>query len=443
MTARIVRMVRLEALVLAALAASACSDDRKDLLAPHAPEKMILPPGGPISPLQPRLPNPNDYAEIAAGGNHTCVRKYGGDVLCWGAEGEAGYSKVTATPTLVFSGAGQIAVGYAHACAINSVGAATCWGGGEEGELGIGLGAKISYGSGAVLGPRDPNNFYATLAPLTFSGIFAGGNSTCGLTSAGVYCWGSIGDYTNQGFMSVPNLVEVPGGGSYNGFSNLAIGTGHVCGLAVGQQVLCWGADQYGQAGSDPLTAIYYPGTKAVEFAMSSGVPFGLATRIAAEGDFTCVDIPSGTVECFGLDYDGELGNGTFTSTAVPQPITGNGLALHGVATGQRHACALDVNNEAWCWGYNYHGMVGNGTWSWYTTSAQKVLGVSTGYHTYGATIKFRALAAGAEHSCGISTDNHIYCWGLNASRQLGTVLVDANGQPMSGGWVSAPVFVM
>lgn len=439
MTARIVRIV---ALALAALAIAACSDNRKDLLAPQGPEKMIIPPGT-ITPFQPRLPNPGDFMQISAGGNHTCARKYSGDVLCWGAEGEAGYGQVVATPTVEYTGASQIAVGNAHACAINNFGAAFCWGGGEEGQLGIQLGAMIGYSSGPVLGPRDPNNYYATLAPLSFTSIYAGGNSTCGLTSSGVYCWGSIGDYTNQGFMSVPNLVVVPGGGSYNGFTNLAVGNGHACGLAAGQQVLCWGADLYGQAGSDPLTAFYYPGTKAVMFAMNTGVPDGLASRIAAQGDFTCVDIPSSTVECFGLDYDGELGDATRTPTAVPQAITGNGLALHGVGTGQRHACALDVNNEAWCWGYNYWGMVGNGTWSYYTTSAQKVLGVSTGYQTFGATVKFRALAAGAEHTCGISTDNHIYCWGHNDLRQLGTTLIGANGQPLAGGWVPAPVLVM
>ena len=68
-----------------------------------------------------------------------------------------------------------------------------------------------------------------------------------------------------------------------------------------------------------------------------------------------------------------------------------------------------------------------------------------TGYQTNGATIKFRALAAGSEHTCGISTDNHIYCWGHNNVRQLGTWLVGANGQtlPLGSGWVPAPVLVM
>ena len=109
-----------------------------------------------------------------------------------------------------------------------------------------------------MLGPRDPNSYYATL-PLSFTGIYAGGKSTCGLTSNGVYCWGSIGDFTKQGPMSVPNLVT-PSGNGYNGFTSLAVGNGHACGISPGPQVLCWGAELYGQAGSDPLTALCFLG---------------------------------------------------------------------------------------------------------------------------------------------------------------------------------------
>jgi alpha-tubulin suppressor-like RCC1 family protein len=442
MTARI---VRIEAVALAALVlAAACSDDRKDLLAPQAPDKMILSPipTGPV--LYPRLPNPGDFVDIAAGGNHTCARKYNGDVLCWGRDGEAGYEKITKTPTLAVSGASQLAVGNAHACTLNSTGAAYCWGGGQEGQLGIQLGAQIGYGSGSVLGPKDPNSYYGTLAPIAFSSITAGGNSTCGTASTGVYCWGVEGDYTNPGFMSIPNLVVTPNNYSYAGFSQLAVGSGHVCGyIGFAQQVLCWGGDLYGQAGSDPATAFYFPGTKQVMFAMNTGISTG-AARITAGAEFTCADMNGGSVQCFGNNYSGQLGSGLYGSSAAPVTVSGTS-GLHGVVAGAQHACALDANNEAWCWGYNYWGMVGNGTWSYNTNGAQKVAGISTGYQTFGATVKFRALAAGAEHTCGIGTDNHIYCWGHNNYRQLGTWLVGANGQaiPDGSGWVPAPVLVM
>ena len=433
------RIIRIEAVAIAALSLAACTDYSKDPVAPKAPDKMILSPI-PIGPvLQPVLPGPNDFVEISAGGNHTCARQYDGDVYCWGAEGEAGYGKVIMTPTLAFSGAKQVAVGAAHACAINGSGAAYCWGGGQEGQLGIQLGAQIGYGAGWVLGPKDPNSYYGTLAPLSFNSIFASGGSTCGIASSGLFCWGLEGNPMAPQFTSIPTLITTPNNYSPS-FSQVAIGNQHVCGY-VNQEVDCYGADQYGQAGSDPNNTFYFPGTKMVLVTIGTLLNTGVQ-RIAAQGDFTCADMYAGSVQCFGYNYDGELGNAPGTFTWVPQPV-GGGMALHGVATGARHACALDGNNEAWCWGYNYWGMVGNGTWSYSTSTAQKVLGVSTGYHTNGATIKFRALAAGSEHTCGIGTDNHIYCWGHNNARQLGTWLVDANGQQMTYGWVASPVLVM
>jgi alpha-tubulin suppressor-like RCC1 family protein len=47
---------------------------------------------------------------------------------------------------------------------------------------------------------------------------------------------------------------------------------------------------------------------------------------------------------------------------------------------------------------------------------------------TFGATIAFRAIAAGAYHTCGIGQDNHIYCWGDNSLRQLGRDIYNASG---------------
>lgn len=394
---------------------------------------------GPI--LYPKLPDPNSWQDIQASGYHTCARKYNGDVYCWGAEGEANYVHVVQSPTLAFSGSKQIVVGDAHACATNNSGAAYCWGGGQEGQLGILNGGQIGYSSGWVLGPKDPNSYGGTLPPLAFSWIYASGNSTCGTTATSLYCWGVIGDYTNPGFMSIPNLVVTPNNYSFADFSSLAIGRQHACFVASPGQVSCWGADQAGQAGEDPNSAYYFPGTKQVIFAIGSGISTG-ATRVSAQGDFTCADMAAGNVQCFGANFDGELGNGAGTFSFAPVTV-GGGAVLGGVTAGARHACALDANSEAWCWGYNYYGQVGNGVSSYSTTGVQKVLGQSTGYQTNGATIKFQKLAAGAQHTCGISADNHIYCWGSNYSRQLGVWLVGSNGQSLQYGWAPAPVFVM
>ena len=438
MTARIVRV---EVLALAALALAACSEDRKDLLAPNAPDKAFIVWDGPI--LRPVLPNPDDFMEIGAGGDHTCARQYDGDVYCWGLDGEAGYQHITFTPARVFQGAKQIAVGGAHACALNSAGAAFCWGGGQSGQLGIMNGGMIGSGGGWVLGPSDPNVSGGTLPPLSFANISASGNSTCGVTTTTnlVFCWGKAGDIMGWYFQSIPRAINTPNGYTISA-SSVAIGNQHACVyISYAQEVDCWGADQYGQAGSDPKNTFYYPNTSLVLVAMGTGLNTGVK-RLAAQTDFNCADMWAGTVQCFGINYYGELGNGSGSFSWSPVAV-GAGKALHGVATGANHACALDINEEAWCWGRNNIGQVGNGTTQYYTSGPEKVLGVSTGFHVNGAVIKFRALAAGRLHTCGIGQDNHIYCWGSNGSRQLGTWLVDSMGQSLTYGWVSSPVLVM
>src|SRR4051812_16640249 len=174
-------IVRIGAFALIASSLAACSDEGRKLLAPKAPNDIILgTPIGPI-PLRPTLPSPDDFAEIAASGPNTCARKRNGDVYCWGW--------LAATPHLYFQGATKIAVGAGHACALNSAGAAYCWGNGDQGQLGTLIHPAGTTGVLPVLGPpADPNHpIDALLPPLTFNAISAAGNSTCGATSSGVY----------------------------------------------------------------------------------------------------------------------------------------------------------------------------------------------------------------------------------------------------------------
>src|SRR3954466_11698222 len=37
-----------------------------------------------------------------------------------------------------------------------------------------------------------------------------------------------------------------------------------------------------------------------------------------------------------------------------------------------------------------------------------------------GSTLLFRQMSAGGSHTCGVTMDNVAYCWGFNASGQIG-----------------------
>jgi alpha-tubulin suppressor-like RCC1 family protein len=367
--------------------------------------------------------NPDDILDITAGDYHTCARKRNGNVYCWGVEG----GPTDSVPHLIWTGAKQIDAGFSHTCGLNSSGAAFCWGGGNQGQLGLGNGQFTTYNTPwQVAGPGWNGT------PLTYTSIGAGGYSTCGTTSTGVFCWGLLGNTLNpsQGVAS-PTLVTNAGGTSYNGFTSLAVGYDHACGYINWAEVAnCWGGDNFGQVGVDKATAIFYPGTSIVMFTMPNQLGNAVA-RVSAGYDYTCADMTGGGVECFGLNLYGVLGNGTAglgTETFIPQTVSGS-QQFHGVSTGTYHACALNQTGAAFCWGYGVSGELGNGM-AMSSSTPQTV----TGGRTY------RAIAAGKYHTCAIGTDNHIYCWGQNNTRQLGTWIFDANGNVLTNGFTPNPV---
>ena len=122
--------------------------------------------------------------------------------------------------------------------------------------------------------------------------------------------------------------------------------------------------------------------------------------------------IQSHVVASWGLNTEGELGDGTTTSRGQYGDVrAGNDVVR--VAAGMVHALAVRSDGTVWAWGSNGHGELGDGTQTDRSTPVQ-VAGLT------GIT----QVAAGAFFSLALRSDGTVWAWGANQNGQLGRTTV-------------------
>jgi alpha-tubulin suppressor-like RCC1 family protein len=219
-------------------------------------------------------------------------------------------------------------------------------------------------------------------------------------------CWGSNASGQLGNGTATDSLTPVTVTGIRTAVV-LGAGHDHSCSLQVDGTVQCWGWNTYGQLGNNSTTDSFTPVTvlKTVNSAVS--VLTDVASLTVGR-EHSCARLTDGSVWCWGLNSDGQLGTGDTVDTKTAVQIAGITTAV-AVAAGDSHSCAVLVDGSAWCWGRNDNGQLGNNSIIAAWAPAQ-VVGIST------AT----AIAAGGSHSCARLNDGRVVCWGLNSSGQLG-----------------------
>lgn len=295
---------------------------------------------------------------VASNGRH-CGLTSGGDLYCWGSSLSATATDPPPGEVVRRITPGErgtwLTLGYAHVCIVGDSGAAYCWGDNFTGQLGTGDTARVRATPQRVAGTHH------------FAMVSAGTTHTCGVTIGGEgYCWGGrygvlgvgVGDTTCVHEAScVTTNVPWRIAGDIR-WRSISAGNAYTCGVSVEGRGYCWGA----------------------------------------------LGFPQGPTAPYGI-----LGTGSYEGSRVPVPLAGNLPALQSITTGTRHACAMTVTGEAYCWGNNEGGVLGRGTSGGRSATPAAVVGA----------LRFRSLAL-SDYSCGLTLTGAIYCWGPNVPGWLG-----------------------
>jgi alpha-tubulin suppressor-like RCC1 family protein len=261
-----------------------------------------------------------------------------------------------------------------------------------------------------------------------------GTDFTCGVAELGRgYCWGLTPDGQTA---SQPDSICIVGGVTAGctlppkqmerpeiSYTTISAGGNFACGVAIDQNLYCWGNNLFGQLGNGLRTSGSTPALASVKSERF--------TTVSAGERHACALNLVGTAYCWGSDSKGQLGdyrdlNNLTLHSTTPIPVADTALSFKAISAGETHTCAVTQTGIAYCWGSNAAGQLGNGQKIDSDIPVQ-VSGANT----------FIAIAAGGAHTCGVTTSGNMLCWGNNADGQVGkgvandTVLVPTT---VSGG---------
>ena len=255
--------------------------------------------------------------------------------------------------------------------------------------------------------PLAPTPYPPSTSPpadVAFTQITAGKSHACGLRQNGaIICWGHDAD-----------ILDAP---ADTAFRQVSAGLDFTCALRQDATIACWGNNSHGQASppqgafseiaAGPRHACAIPSPQS---APPKLICWGQLSQNKAEtlpidaplsnihaGGSTCGITPQSDMACLSGNHAIEITPGPFTQLAI----------------GVQHICALRQDGSALCQGDN----------------PQR--------QTDPPTTKFIQIAAGWNHSCGITPQNRIECWGSGRPGSPGERLAAPAGEftAISIGW--------
>ncbi|VAW90912.1 BNR repeat domain protein [hydrothermal vent metagenome] len=330
----------------------------------------------------------------------------------------------------------DISTGANHACgiieSINSnpetpSGSLWCWGGNSDGQSG-----QTNLNDQIFLNPTQVGTAENWIT------VSAGFYHSCAVNTRNrMFCWGrnanvQLGQLGNDS-ISQPTLVS-----NLRDQNWIAVVSGRAHDCAVNQSlntenkkqssVRCWGRNLFGQLGNGTINLTTVP-NKVINNKAITDDP-NIWAQLETGNHHSCAIKTDGTLWCWGLNSEGQLGNKNTSSNLTLNQEARLFSDWSQVSSYGRHNCALRPNatntgNSLWCWGDNRNGQLG-GEFSTPATGATP-LNIAIPTLIDSTVTNWKQLSVGSEFSCALKTDDTYWCWGNNAYGKLATQPADIN----------------
>jgi alpha-tubulin suppressor-like RCC1 family protein len=363
---------------------------------------------------------------VYAGGQHTCLVEISGQGRCWGSNvygqlGNGTGSNVNSVPatSIVFDEGRTIrslAMGLNFTCALLDSHEIKCWGDNSSGQLGRGI-APLTLPS-----TSSPGTSVAFANGRSARAITAGAQHVCAiLDDQSLACWGlatfgqlGIGNPSTFTYKLSPVATNL---GQGIKVKSVKAGAQHTCVILADDGVRCWGANSSGQLGYGDTTVRLIPSASSVSFGTSNAGQQLTAKRLGVGSKHSCAILSDSSLKCWGANEFGQLGLGSAASSleTTPKLASTGGSVPKEIALGSAHSCVVfDANGTVKCFGGNTSGQLGSGDTSGANTPSAVVSDQNS------QVVSGIGVALGEQHSCAISSQGTVACWGNNANGQLG-----------------------
>lgn len=429
----------------------------------------------PVAVSQGAVPTTAFAKALDVSDDNTCMLGTNGKMYCWGTNTYSRLGDNTTTdrltPIEVLQGArpsgmvsSGITTGLDHTCVLAADGTAYCWGRNNYSQVGsssqvvadpgtVGTAVAVTMPQREVMVPRHQTTYRAYQSSTTQNpGSPLAASSTAaqlpaiagqfrlriGVTNmadplaipvrqlssgcllagnSSAQCWG-----TNSG----ANSGKVGDGTTVDRasptevvlpsgvtFTQIDSTQKESCGIGTNGLGYCWGSGDLGDGGPMQASA---PGSPIVQTAMPSGA---VLQQIGTAPSHVCLVASDTKGYCWGWGNSGRLGNGGTTDAKTPVAVSAGelpaGVGYKKLVGGDSGTCGLATNNWVYCWGNGNVGRLGNGT-----TPAVQSTAVSVSRGDIPTTTQVKDIAVGNWHSCALTYLNRVHCWGDRSSSRMG-----------------------